>query len=425
MRIMYKLMIVDDDEIVRAGLVKNIPWEKHEIYVSAIAKNGKEAIERLEEDIPDVIISDIEMPFMDGLHFAEYMNRFYPKIKVILLTAYKEFNYAVKAVACNVFRYVLKYEENQVILQAVQEAIIAIEKEMEMQRFISENKTFLVRNFLKELSYGSISKQEIKKHLKKYQLTFESSYYCSICISMKNQQVIDTPSYYIERKRCLNELEVRLKEKLREEAFEVYAFEDKEHLHLILGTKEYASGECLKALLEKEFMLLQEEMGEAFYGSMGNWHEGLEQVATSYLEAMKALELKETLRHDTYIIHFGTDIEGQGSVVEVVELVSHYIRANYHDENLSLNHIADTVHLSPNYISTLYKKYKGINIIDDIIAVRLQWAEKLLIETNYKTYEIAYKIGYTNAQYFSVLFKKMKGMTPTEYRQKTCRSEIK
>lgn len=411
-------MIVDDDEIVRAGLVKNIPWEDHQIHVSAIAKNGKEAIKRLEENMPDVIMSDIEMPFMDGLHLAEYINKFYPKIKVILLTAYKEFNYAVKAVDYNVFRYVLKYEENQVILQAVQEAIIAIEKEMETQKFFSENKTFLVRNFFKELSYGSISTQEIKKHLEEYQLTFESSYYCSVCISMKIQPVTDRPSYYIERKRCLEELEIRLKEKLIGEGFEVYAFEDKENLHFILGIKEYEQGGPLKALLEQEIMLLQEEIGEAFYGSMGNWHEGLEQVATSHLEAMKALELKETLRNDDCIIHFGTEIEGQGSGVEVVDLISQYIRMNYHNENLSLNQIADTVYLSPNYISTLYKKYKGVNIIEDIISVRLQRAEKLLIETNYKTYEIAYKIGYTNPQYFSVLFKKVTGMTPTEYRQK-------
>lgn len=414
----YKLMIVDDDEIVRAGLIKNIPWAEHQIHVSAIAKNGREAIERLEENMPDVIISDIEMPFMDGLRFAEYINKFYPKIKIILLTAYKEFTYAVQAVDYNVFRYVLKYEENQVILQAVQEAIIVIEKEMETQKFISENKTFLVRNFLKELSYGSISTKEIKKHLEEYQLTLESNYYCSICISMKVQQVTDRPSYYIERKRCLNELEIRLKEKLMGEGFEVYAFEDKENLHFIIGSKEYEQGEALKVLLEQELMLLKEEIGEAFYGSMGNWHEGIEQVATSYLEAMKALELKETLRNDACIIHFGTDIEGQGSAVEVVELISNYIRMNYHDENLSLNHIADTVYLSPNYISTLYKKYKGINIIEDITSVRLQRAEKLLIETNYKTYEVAYKIGYTNAQYFSVLFKKVTGMTPTEYRQK-------
>lgn len=411
-------MIVDDDEIVRAGLVRNIPWEDHQIQVIAIAKNGKEAIEQLEENMPDVIMSDIEMPFMDGLHFAEYINKFYPKIKVILLTAYKEFNYAVKAVACHVFRYVLKYEENQILLQAVQEAIIAIEKEVEAQKFINENKTFLVRNFLKELSCGSISTQDLKKYLKEYHLTPESSYYCSVCIRMKEQQVTDRSYYYIKRKRCLNEIEIRLRKKLIGKGFEVYAFDDKENLHFILGVKEYTQGECLKALLEQWLMLLQEEIGEEFYGSMGNWHEGLEQVVTSYLEAIKALELKETLGNDAYIIHFGTDIDGQGSAVDVVELVSHYIRANYHDENLSLNHIADTVHLSPNYISTLYKKYKGINIIDDIISVRLQRAEKLLIETNYKSYEIAYKIGYTNAQYFSVLFKKMIGMTPTEYRQK-------
>ena len=82
-----------------------------------------------------------------------------------------------------------------------------------------------------------------------------------------------------------------------------------------------------------------------------------------------------------------------------------------------MNRIAEEVHLTSSYISTLFKKYQGVNIIDYLTDIRIKKAMELLSGTDLKTYEISEKIGYSNPQYFSVLFKRIVGFSPIEYRK--------
>ena len=112
---MLRLMIVDDDEILRNGLVHNICWSEKNIEVVGTAKNGKEAVEKISVLAPDLILSDVQMPFMDGLELAEYVYKVYPEIKVILLTAFEIFEYAQRALNYGVTSYILKYESNDKI----------------------------------------------------------------------------------------------------------------------------------------------------------------------------------------------------------------------------------------------------------------------------------------------------------------------
>ena len=114
---MLRLMIVDDDEILRNGLVHNICWSEKNIEVVGTAKNGKEAVEKISVLAPDLILSDVQMPFMDGLELAEYVYKVYPEIKVILLTAFEIFEYAQRALKYGVTSYILKYESNDKILK--------------------------------------------------------------------------------------------------------------------------------------------------------------------------------------------------------------------------------------------------------------------------------------------------------------------
>ena len=91
---MYRLMIVDDDEMLRRGLVQNVDWARHGFEVGAQAANGKEALCKMDESMPQLIVTDIQMPIMDGLQLTETISRLYPEVKIVLLTAYEEFEYA-------------------------------------------------------------------------------------------------------------------------------------------------------------------------------------------------------------------------------------------------------------------------------------------------------------------------------------------
>ncbi|MDP4096573.1 response regulator [Paenibacillus sp. P96] len=105
---MYKLILVDDEQDVREGLLEQIAWQAHGFEVIATAENGREACDLVERHQPDVIVTDIQMPFMDGLQLAEWVRRHAPTAKIIILTGFDEFEYAQRAIKLHIDEYVLK-----------------------------------------------------------------------------------------------------------------------------------------------------------------------------------------------------------------------------------------------------------------------------------------------------------------------------
>lgn len=113
---MFKVQIVDDEPIVRMGLKKLIPWEEHNFTVIWEAQNGLEALEQLEKEKVDLIITDIEMPIMNGIDFIKKVRELKLKTTIVILTAYAEFEYAKSAINAGVSGYILKpIEESQII----------------------------------------------------------------------------------------------------------------------------------------------------------------------------------------------------------------------------------------------------------------------------------------------------------------------
>lgn len=105
---MYKLLLVDDEEEVRRGILKKIDWESYGFVIAGEAENGREALEIAERVIPDVVVTDIKMPFMDGLKLSELLRSKLPTTKIVILTGFDEFEYAQKAIKLNIIEYILK-----------------------------------------------------------------------------------------------------------------------------------------------------------------------------------------------------------------------------------------------------------------------------------------------------------------------------
>ena len=106
---MYSILLVDDEEAVRGSIRKLTPWEECGFYVISEASNGLEALSVLSETIPDVIITDIKMPYMDGIEFIkEVRNQYSSSVQIIILSGYDEFTYAQTALKLDVAEYVLK-----------------------------------------------------------------------------------------------------------------------------------------------------------------------------------------------------------------------------------------------------------------------------------------------------------------------------
>ena len=105
---MYKLMLVEDEAIVRESMIHNIDWERYGFTMACACENGREALERIGSVLPDVVVTDICMPFVDGLELARHLQEHYPSIFVVILTGFSEFSYAQQAIKLRVHDFILK-----------------------------------------------------------------------------------------------------------------------------------------------------------------------------------------------------------------------------------------------------------------------------------------------------------------------------
>ncbi len=151
---MFKIMIVDDEPAIRKGLTGFIDWKSIGCEISAVATDGVDAVEKLEKAEPDIVITDIKMPEMDGIELSKYIYNKHPHIKTIILTAYDDFDYSQSAIKFGVVDFVLKLTSTVKIIEAIEKAKTLILKERES--------TARIKELENELS-GQI--KEVQEHL--------------------------------------------------------------------------------------------------------------------------------------------------------------------------------------------------------------------------------------------------------------------
>ena len=131
---LYRIILVDDEEEVRKSIIRKIDWQAVGFTVVGDAENGEDALEKIEALEPDVVLTDIRMPYMDGLTLAEKIRQRYPSMKIVIFSGYDDFDYAKRAIKLNVTEYILKpvnVEELTAILRRIQESL---DEEIEQKR---------------------------------------------------------------------------------------------------------------------------------------------------------------------------------------------------------------------------------------------------------------------------------------------------
>ena len=113
---MYKVIIVDDERIIRAGIAKIIPWEENNLTLEGLAINGKEGLEMIREKLPDIAIVDIKMPILSGIELIAQVRKEKLNTEFIILSGHDEFDYARTAMNYGVKHYILKPTEKSLIL---------------------------------------------------------------------------------------------------------------------------------------------------------------------------------------------------------------------------------------------------------------------------------------------------------------------
>lgn len=418
---MYSILIVDDEQIERNGIKMLINKYGLELNIYE-ADNGKKALEFIEKNPVDILFTDIKMPFMDGLELAEKAKKILPDLKIIIYSAYSEFDYARQAINIKVVHYILKpikKDEFLKVMESVFEACHIDEKEREERdRIISgyqKGVRYEKEKILSELINGIKATEGFQERLAFAGLNLSGQCIQIVLLHFKNK-FYDT----------YEEIFIRLAQDIIKHKYEYLNIDERQSLILIItpglvGKEDLLQiGKELQSSVKDKFkmdmsIIFSEAVSDYFLvsGEYSNMEHVLDYGLTLD-DNMIMFSRKDFIQHLPLFYAGGsTDDSNKKVISTVVDLV----KANYM-KDVSVEWIAEKVYLSPNYLSYLFKKETGQSLCKYITGVRLSNAEKLLRDTNMKIINISEMLGYANVSYFCRMFKSFYGLSPQEYRVK-------
>lgn len=187
---MLKVFLVEDEAIVRESIKKNICWEEHGYIFSGEASDGEMAYSMICEKKPDVVITDIKMPFMDGLELGQLLRKEMPNIKIIFLTGYGEFDYAKKAIQIGAMEYLLKPVTSSSLIEVIDRVAKVVEEENTHRSFIEqyeqdmqEREKLESKSLFEDLILGRRAVSEILGEARKLRISLSGSFYSIILFS--------------------------------------------------------------------------------------------------------------------------------------------------------------------------------------------------------------------------------------------------
>lgn len=531
---LYRIMLVDDEEEVREAMIRSMDWEKLGFTVVGDAENGEEALEKLEQLEPDVVMTDIRMPYMDGLTLIARIREQYPFIKILIFSGYDDFEYAKQAIKFRVTEYILKPVNGEELAEVLKRVRLSLDEEIEQRRNISILQESYMRSlpilkelFLNDLVQRASDMADVAPKLREYGIDIlDAREWLAAVIHI--EQTEQTEDRVLSKHQELIPISVR---RLVEDHLKAYCrfavFNAAEGITLIAAVDQNNTETGLINLLNDICKESRRFLEVVITIGVGCSCETLQEIGHSYQTAVDALGyraivgdgrtlcisdvepisrgklqldakgeaeltaaikfgtceqiesiLRElTARMEDAKVHVGqyqvymltivnslvrlmqqydlnmeemfdseehyTDImrgacrretfadelvpvacrmnealnrERDNTTKRVILEAKAYIQENYSDPDLSVDMLCRHLHMSPAYFSTVFKRETGQTYVNYLTEVRLREAEELLKNTDDKTYKIAQKVGYQEQNYFSYVFKKRFGISPTKYR---------
>lgn len=288
-------MLVDDEKLERVLIRQGFDWEKHGFEIIGEADCGEDAIEFVRYRKPDVVITDISMPRMDGLRLAEEIRKIHNSCRIVIVTGYREFEYARRAVRIGVEDFLLKPVDIQDMKTVAEKIKEQKEQEKsqsakveELKRSILADQSIVLESFLQRLVSGRASEEEIYKKLTMY--NYEKLLSGCICVNLhirgeKSERIDEVLGAYRSRDMlCFTHY---MQNKI---LFFMVERDDSEIIQKIHKTIKEIHGR----ILEQEMMVVT---------GVSTWHQGIAGIAESYEESEKAVSASVYLGKDRIITY--------------------------------------------------------------------------------------------------------------------------
>ncbi len=364
---MIKVFLVEDETIIRQGIKNNIDWRSNGFELVGEAGDGEYAYPMILKSQPDILLTDVKMPFMDGLELSRLVKKALPRTKIIVISGYNEFDYAKEAIKIGISDYLLKPVTSASLMDA-----------------------------LKKVSDQIFEEQENSRLLERYFINYE-----------KYMAFPDKSDYSgVDRKLIRNFLKTGNIEECGifiDEYFE--AVGEGNYMSLLL--RQYMTMDIFYCVLE-------------FIKSLNAQELNTQPELTDLKRVTKAIEKADTtMEYLKELFTFALTVRDKNSGDRyglLIREAQEYIAENYGNSDFSLNMIAGYIGVSPSYFSSIFKQGTGQSFIEYLTKVRIDRACELLRCTTLRTSEIGEQVGYNDPHYFSTAFKKIMGQSPKEFK---------
>ena len=543
---MLKIFLAEDEVVVRETIKRMIPWEELGFELVGEAADGEMALPLLIRQQPDLLITDIKMPFMDGLTLARLAKKEIPGLKVVILSGYDDFNYAKQAIGIGVEDYLLKPITKNALIERLSEIRSRYEHEKtqkeyyeKFQREMQAYEKNSSRDFFEALVGGSMDMMEVYKRAEKLGLDIVAEAYNVLIFTMNCDEdffgqrdeyssweaeslellenffaghssamlfrsnifsygvLLKGQRETIEEntRACVDEIrKILSRQDGRREWFlavgqsverlsqiqksyhtasrafsQRYLYDENILYYDEMETMEHPGGQAetednaylqkvdvnaLNPAILQKFLSngLQEEtenfVKDYFYAigqepmeslvfrnyvilnvrfSVISFIKGLgcdtnemESADTEEVLAESGKNMESAIAYAKKMISQAIEIRDQNSGNKnrsILKTAVDFIDSHYMEEDISLNTVANVANVSSNHFSALFSQNMGQTFIEYLTTLRMNKAKELLRCTGMRSSEIAGEIGYKDAHYFSYLFKKTQGMTPSDYRK--------
>lgn len=390
---MWNLLVVEDESIVRVGLRYMVNWESLGVFWKAEASNGEEALRIMDAEPIHIVMTDIRMPGIDGLELAKQIKLRHPGVQIIFVSSYDNFSYAKEALRIGAVDYLHKPTMDEEEITAIlRKAVAILEETQTAKQHLTEDER---NNYLLSLldkytlpDNPALPELQTEEYRQGYWLTVIRRREDAISDDDDSEHLrFLSVQYLIEEFVSKDWGGVVFHRQYREIIWIAPAVEKSR------GVKPLERGKYLESLRQKVLELLN----VAVIFSASSTYAHLHELPKAYMESLLRLPVNE--QTDNLIVR------------KSKELVDRHLL-----EDITLAKIAAEIHVSTGHLSRVFLKEVGENFSEYVIRNKLEYAQKLLRESNKKVYEIAADLGYTNPHYFSKLFKERIGVTPLEYR---------
>ncbi len=402
---MYKLLIIDDEPLVRYGLKNTIDWAKYNVEIISEAKNGIEGLEKIDNLNPDIVLCDVKMPHMNGLDMIKKARDYGFDGEFILLSGFGEFEFAQKAIDYDVISYLLKPVSNEELVDTVLKAIEKLKQKRNvknMNSFLDSGSEDLKRRIIRTLVRKDYNDIEV---VKKEIILLNIAGYCFVDEGYFLIGVLD--------------------ESYKENADELFIFENilasylkKENIPFLSGIYHEKISFVIDKIVEDKlddilsicFDKFKKESDLTISIGISSLFNDYHKIDLAYEEA-KSVANNGLMRFINSVQYFNKVSKNYSTnLLRALDIIH-----KEYASNLDISYVSEKLNVSESYLMHLFKKELGITFNNVLTDTRLREAKILLKEGILRINEIAYKVGYNDEKYFTLVFKKKNGITPSEY----------